>query len=77
MFTYTLDKGALLTLVIVALILYTVLCTAALFPATWRMTSKEKEKICDKALYQKKYTNVFVLVNAVLSCVMVFLIWIV
>ena len=46
---------------------------AALFPATWRMTDREKEKISDLKRYQEKYTSIFVIVNLVLSIFMAWL----
>ena len=71
------DRGAVIALFFVTLLLYVILCVAALFPAMWRMTDKEKAKIPDRDQYQKKYTSVCVVVNAVLNGIMVFLTWIV
>ena len=45
---HAVDPGAVIVLLFVAMLLYVILCVAALFPATWRMTDKEKEKILDK-----------------------------
>ena len=58
----------------VAILLFTIISIAALFPATWRMTDREKEKIRDLKRYQDKYTSIFVIVNVVLSTFMVLLI---
>ena len=74
---HAIDHGAIIALLFVALTLYVVLCVSALFPATWRMTDKEKEKIPDKDQYQKIYASVFVALNVLLSGIMTFLIWIV
>ena len=71
------ESGVVIVLLFVALILYVILCVAALFPATWRMTNKENEKILNKDQFQKKYASIFVVVNALLSGIMIFLIWIV
>ena len=71
------DAGVTIMLITVAIVLFSVLCVAALFPSTWRMTDKEKEKIADMARYQENYTTVFVIINIILSLVMVLLIWIV
>ena len=69
------DAGVTIMLITVAIVLFFVLCVAALFPSTWRMTDKEKEKITDMARYQENYTTVFVIINMILSLVMVLLIW--
>jgi hypothetical protein len=71
------DQGAIIVLSFMAIVLFCSLSVAALFPATWRMTTAEKNKISDVAQYQKKYASVLVVVNALLSLVMIFLIWIV
>ena len=62
------DMGVVITLSFVAILLF-----AALFPATWRMTDREKEKISDLKRYQEKYTSIFVIVNLVLSIFMALL----
>ena len=74
---HAVDPGAVIVLLFVAMLLYVILCVAALFPATWRMTDKEKKKILYKDRYQKKYAGVCVVANALLSSIMIFLIWIV
>ena len=71
------NAGVTIMLITVAIVLFSVLCVAALFPSTWRMTDKEKSKIADMARYQENYTTVFVIINIILSLVMVLLIWIV
>ena len=62
------DMGVVITLSFV--IIFSI---AALFPATWRMTDREKEKISDLKRYQEKYTSIFVIVNLVLSIFMAWL----
>lgn len=69
------DKGIVITLSFVSILLFVILHVAALFPATWRMADKQKEKIKDLMRYQENYTSIFVIVNMVLSIFMVFLIW--
>ena len=69
------DKGIVITLSFVSILLFVILLVAALFPATWRMTDKQKEKIKDLMRYQENYTSIFVIVNMVLSIFMSFLIW--
>lgn len=59
----------------VAILLFVIISIVALFPATWRMTDKEKEKIKDLERYQKSYTRVFVVINMLLSIFMVLLIF--
>ncbi len=71
------DTGVTIMMITVAIVLFSVLCVAALFPSTWRMTDKEKSKIADMARYQENYTTVFVIINMILSLIMVLLIWIV
>ena len=68
------DMGVVIILSFVAILLFTIISIAALFPATWRMTDREKEKIIDLKRYQDKYTSIFVIVNVVLSTFMVLLI---
>ena len=68
------DMGVVIILSFVAILLFTIISIAALFPATWRMTDREKEKIRDLKRYQDKYTSIFVIVNVVLSTFMVLLI---
>ena len=55
------------------ILLFIIFSIAALFPATWRMTDREKEKISDLKRYQEKYTSIFVIVNLVLSIFMALL----
>ena len=71
------DVGIVVILSFVTFLLFAIISMAALFPATWRMTDKEKERISDLTQYQEKYTSIFVIVNAVLSLFMVLLIWVI
>ena len=66
--------GIVITLSFVAILLFIIISIAALFPATWRMTVREKEKISDLKRYQEKYTSIFIIVNVVLSAFMSLLI---
>jgi len=68
------DVGIVVILSFTAFLLFIIFSVAALFPATWRMTNKEKERISDLTQYQEKYTSVLVIVNVVLSLFMVSLI---
>ena len=68
------DMGIVITLSFVAILLFIIFSIAALFPATWRMTVREKEKISDLKRYQEKYTSIFIIVNVVLSVFMSLLI---
>ena len=52
------DMGVVITLSFVAILLFIIFSIAALFPATWRMTDREKEKISDLKRYQEKYTSI-------------------
>ena len=67
------DMGVVITLSFVAILLFIIFSIAALFPATWRMTDREKAKISDLKRYQEKYTSIFVIVNLVLSIFMALL----
>lgn len=67
------DMGVVITLSFVAILLFIIFSIATLFPATWRMTDREKEKISDLKRYQEKYTSIFVIVNLVLSIFMALL----
>ena len=66
-------RSVVITLSFVAILLFIIFSIAALFPATWRMTDREKEKISDLKRYQEKYTSIFVIVNLVLSIFMALL----
>ena len=68
------DMGVLITLSFVAILLFIIISIAALFPATWRMTNREKKKISDLKRYQERYTSTFVIINVVLSIFMALLI---
>ena len=71
------DVGILITLSFVAVLLFVVLSVAALFPATWRMTDKQKKKIKDVGRYQENYTKIFVIINFLLCVIMGFCILII
>lgn len=68
------DMGVLITLSFVAILLFIIISIAALFPATWRMTNREKDKISDLKQFQERYTSTFVIVNVLLSIFMALLI---
>lgn len=68
------DVGVAVILIFVSLLVFLILSCAALFPATWRMTDEEKRKIPDLQKYQEKYTGIFVIVNAIISCILVLVI---
>ncbi len=67
------DTGAAVILLFVTVLLFGILTVSSLFPATWRMTDKEMEKIGDPIKYQERYTTIFVTINAVTSILMVIL----
>lgn len=60
------DGGLLGVLIFIGIMLFVIFLVAALFPATWRMTKMQKEKIDDEAKYQEKYTKSFVIVSLIL-----------
>lgn len=59
------DVGVLVIMAFTAALVYVILLVAALFPADWRMTEKQKSKIADKEKYQATYRRVLVWVNLV------------
>lgn len=63
------DVGILVTLSFVAILIYVIFLVSAFFPAYWRMTEKQKEKIKDMSIYQAKYRKIFVVINFLLSIV--------
>lgn len=71
------DKGIAIMLSFSAFLSFAILLVVAIFPATWRMTDKKKKKIKDLKRYQETYTSVFVILNAILSIIMIFLMWII
>lgn len=69
------DTGILVALTFVAILLFVLLFVAALFPADWRMTARQKEKIADTGRFQEKYRKIFVLLNLIVSIIMALVIW--
>lgn len=68
------DAGAVVMLLFTGILLFVVLTVAALFPAMWRMTEKQKEKIKDPSRYQENYRKGMVIVTVALSLGMAVLI---
>ena len=60
------DGGLLGVLIFIGIMLFVIFLVGALFPETWRMTKRQKEKIDDEVKYQEKYTKSFVIVNLIL-----------
>ena len=54
------DGGLLGVLIFIGIMLFVIFLVAALFPATWRMTKRQKEKIDDEAKYQDTSNTVTV-----------------
>ena len=71
------DVGVAVILLFVSLLVFLILSCAALFPATWRMTDEEKSRIPDLPKYQERYTDIFVIVNAVISAILVLVLFMV
>ena len=71
------DAGVVVILLFVSLLVFLILSCAALFPATWRMTDEEKNRISDLSKYQERYTGIFVIVNAVISTILVLVLFLV
>jgi Na+-transporting methylmalonyl-CoA/oxaloacetate decarboxylase gamma subunit len=69
------DAGVTVMLLFLSIMMYAILTCVAVFPATWRMTDKEKNKIPDLAKYQERYTSVFVVINVVVCLIMLALLW--
>lgn len=61
------DTGTLVMLAFLGVMLFVIFLVCAFFPADWRMTEKQKEKIEDMDLYQAKYRKVFAGINALTS----------
>lgn len=71
------DRGILVILGFTAILLWLILFVCSLFPASWRMTEKQKAKIKDMEKYQSRYQKVFVFVDfaaAVLFGIVIFII---
>ena len=71
------DAGVAVILFFVTLVVFLILSCASLFPATWRMTDEEKRKIPDLQKYQEKYTRIFVIVNAIISGILISIIFLI
>ncbi len=67
------DVGVTVTLGFVGVMMYVIFFVAALFPATWRMTEKQKEKI-DEDKYQNRYRKMMVGLNFTLSVIFALLV---
>lgn len=61
------DLGTLVILGFMAIMLYVIFLVCAFFPADWRMTSKQKEKIKDMQAYQVRYRKILVIINFAIS----------
>jgi Na+-transporting methylmalonyl-CoA/oxaloacetate decarboxylase gamma subunit len=61
------DSGTLVILAFMAIMLYVIFLVCAFFPADWRMTSKQKEKIKDMQAYQARYRKILVIINFAIS----------
>ncbi len=70
------DTDVLVVMSIVAIMLYVIFLVCSFFPATWRMTIKQKGKIKDEAAYQNRYRRVLAVFNLVvallLACLIIF-----
>ena len=69
------DTDTLVMLAFLGVMLFVIFLVCAFFPADWRMTEKQKEKIEDMDLYQAKYRKVFAGINALTSvfvCCLIF-----
>lgn len=61
------DTGVLVMLAFTGILLYIILLVCAFFPADWRMTDAQREKIKDMDAYQAKYRRILVGVNLAVS----------
>ena len=68
------NTGNLVMMGFVSILLYIILLVCSLFPATWRMTQQQKDKIKDLNAYQAAYRKVFVIINFVLCFLMALII---
>lgn len=70
------DTGVFAVMSIIAIMLYVIFLVCSFFPATWRMTIKQKDKIKDEAAYQDRYRRVMAVFNLVVAllfaCLIVF-----
>ncbi len=59
----TKDAGVLVMLAFLGVLVYVILFVCAFFPADWRMTEKQKEKIENKEAHQAMYRKICVICN--------------
>ena len=69
------DIGVAVMLFFLSIVMYAIFSCVAVFPATWRMTDKEKSKILDLTKYQERYTSIFVIINVIVCIIMTLLLW--
>ena len=74
-FNHTAGIGPVLLLTFAALLFFGVLCVAAHFTATWRMSEKYKSKIKDPVKFQEFYTCSFVILDVVISIFFIIMMW--
>lgn len=61
------DMGVFMILAFAGILLWVCLAVAAFFPADWRMTERQRQKIGDMDSYQAKYRKILIGVNLVLT----------
>jgi len=60
------NVGTTVMLAFTNFMFYVIFMVAALFPADWRMTDKQKAKIKDSEKYQGKYRMIIVIITFIL-----------
>ncbi len=61
------DIGILVIMGFLNILVYVIFLVASMFPATWRMTDKQKVQIKDIDKYQSNYRKIFVAITICLS----------
>ncbi len=71
------DMGVLVTLSFFGIMMWILFWVCAFFPADWRMTKNQRNKIEDKDKYQRNYRKIMISVDVVVALVFSVLIMIV
>ncbi len=70
----TADMGNLVILSFTGILMWLIFFVCAFFPADWRMTEKQKNKIDDLTEYQNKYRKIMIGIDVIIAIVFAILV---
>lgn len=71
------DAGILVALSFVGILIWMIFFACAFFPADWRMTEKQKNKIRDLTEYQNRYRRMMIALDIVFAVLFAILIMVI